>query len=300
MAEVQEHGGHRAQLDDGGEGGARVLPAGEGGDDAQVRRARDRQELGEPLDDAEDDRLERAHRARPAQVHGHRRAGERAPVRAEQEGHDAGDLLGLDQPLDGVRGEDDLLEHLLLGDAVRLRLVGDLLLDQRRADEAGADRAGEDAVLGALERERPHQAEHAVLGRHVAGLVGRGGERVGGGDRDEAPVAAPDQVLPGVAGEQERAREQQRDQPVPAVLGELGDRRDVLEAGVGDDRVEAAERARAPRRPRRDCPRAWSGRRRTGTPGPSSAGFEVDGQHVAAVGAQSVGDRTADPSGRSR
>ena len=57
-AEVEQHGGHRPELGDGGERRAGVLPAGEGGNDAQVRGARDRQELGQPLRDPEDDRLE--------------------------------------------------------------------------------------------------------------------------------------------------------------------------------------------------------------------------------------------------
>ena len=97
-------------------------------------------------------------------------------------------------------------------------------------------------LLGALQRERLDQPEHAVLRRHVAGLERRRDEPMRGRDREEAPVAARGQRLPAVAGEQERAREQQREQRVPAVLVELGDRRDVLEAGVGDDRVEPAER----------------------------------------------------------
>jgi hypothetical protein len=63
LAEVQEDGGHRAELRDRGERRARVLPAEEGRDDPQVPGARDRQELGEALDDAEDDGLERIHAA---------------------------------------------------------------------------------------------------------------------------------------------------------------------------------------------------------------------------------------------
>jgi hypothetical protein len=63
-AEVQEHRGHRPELDDGGERGARVLPAEERGDDPQVSGARDGEELGEALDDAQDDRLDGAHAVR--------------------------------------------------------------------------------------------------------------------------------------------------------------------------------------------------------------------------------------------
>ena len=61
MAEVDELGEHRPELHDGGEPGARIVPPEEGGDDAQVRRAGDRQELGEPLHDPEDDRLQHVH-----------------------------------------------------------------------------------------------------------------------------------------------------------------------------------------------------------------------------------------------
>ena len=38
-----------------------------------------------------------------------------------------GDLLGLDQPLEGGGGEQDVVDDLGLGDPVRLGLVGDLL-----------------------------------------------------------------------------------------------------------------------------------------------------------------------------
>ena len=61
LAEVEEHGGHRPQLGDGGERGARVVPAQEGGNDPQVTGARDRQEFGDPLHDPEDDGLEDRH-----------------------------------------------------------------------------------------------------------------------------------------------------------------------------------------------------------------------------------------------
>ena len=61
VAEVQEHRGHRPELGDGGEGGPGILPTEEGGHDPQVPGARDRQELREPLDDAENDGLEGVH-----------------------------------------------------------------------------------------------------------------------------------------------------------------------------------------------------------------------------------------------
>ena len=58
LAEVDEHRELGADLDHRGERGARVAPAEQLGEDPQVRAAGDRQELGEALDDAEDDGLE--------------------------------------------------------------------------------------------------------------------------------------------------------------------------------------------------------------------------------------------------
>jgi hypothetical protein len=64
---------------------------------------------------------------------------------------------------------------------------------------------------------------------------------VHGRDGEEAAVAGLAERLPRVAGEQERARQQDREQRLPALLGELRDRGDVLKAGACDDRVDAAE-----------------------------------------------------------
>ena len=50
-----------------------------------------------------------------------------------------GDLVGLDQPLDRRRREHDLLDDLVLADAVGAGLVGDLALDQRGAHVGGVD-----------------------------------------------------------------------------------------------------------------------------------------------------------------
>ena len=203
------------------------------------------------------------------------------------------DLLGLDQPLERVRGQDHLLEHLVLGEAVDSCLVGELALDQRRPHEAGAQRGGADPVLGALERERLDQPEHAVLGRHVADLERRRDERMHGRDREEAPVAARGQRLPAVAGEQERARQQQREQRVPAVRVELGDRSDMLEARVGDDRVEPAERRQ---RVLDGLPgaRARGQVRREGLARAFRVGLEVDGEHPRAGLDERSGDRAPD------
>ena len=60
-AEVHEDREHRAELHDGGEGGAGVLPAEEGRDDPQVGGAGDGQELRQALHDPEHDGLEGVH-----------------------------------------------------------------------------------------------------------------------------------------------------------------------------------------------------------------------------------------------
>ena len=85
-----------------------------------------------------------------------------APASQQREARDLG---GLDEPLDRGLGEHDLRHHLVLGDAVQARLVGDLLLDERRAHVAGVDAVRGDAVRAALERGDLREALEAVLGR---------------------------------------------------------------------------------------------------------------------------------------
>jgi hypothetical protein len=59
--EVDQHREHRAELDHRRERRARVLPLEQPGHDEKVRRAGDRQELGEPLDHAQHGRLHEVH-----------------------------------------------------------------------------------------------------------------------------------------------------------------------------------------------------------------------------------------------
>lgn len=77
--------------------------------------------------------------------------------------HCSGDLLGLDESLDGMRGRDDVVQDALLGESVRLRLRLDLALVQLLANKAGANRHRGDAVLGAFRCQRLHESEDAVL-----------------------------------------------------------------------------------------------------------------------------------------
>jgi hypothetical protein len=109
---------------------------------------------------------------------------------------------------------------------------------------------------------------------------------VGGRDRHEAAVAGLAQRIPGVLREQERARQQERDERVPALLRELGHGGDVLEAGVGDDRVEASEP-----RERGIDDRAVSLARRQVAVG------DVDAVHQPGVRFEPGDDGRADPAG---
>ena len=196
VAEVQEDGGHRPQLRHRREGRAGVLPAREGGHDPQVRGAGDREELGEPLHDPEHDRLEGAHRAvQPMSMVTGTPVNGRPPGPSRNATTSATSSGSISR-LTACGARMTSSRTVFLGHAVALGLVGELALHERRAHEARAHRGGEDAVLGALECERAHEAEHAVLGRHVAGLVRRGGQRVGRRDRDVAPVAALGEVRP--------------------------------------------------------------------------------------------------------
>jgi hypothetical protein len=113
---------------------------------------------------------------RPPEVHGEGRARKQIFPGPQQKGDDIGHLIGLGEPLDGMRGEDDFFQDALLRDTVGLGLRRDLALHQRRPDEGGADRHGGDAGLGTLQGEHPHQAEHSVLRGDVA-RIERGGHQ---------------------------------------------------------------------------------------------------------------------------
>ena len=143
-------------------------------------------------------------------------------------------------------------------------------------------------VHGTFKVESVDEADDAVLRGDVAGLERRGHEPVHGCDREEAAVARRRQRIPGVLREQERARHENGHERVPAFLGKVAHRRDVLEAGVGDNRVETAVESLE----RGIDDRAVSrGRRQV-------AVRDVDRVHAPAVGGQPVADRCADPAGR--
>ena len=180
-----------------------------------------------------------------------------------------------------------------MADPLGLRDCRHLTLDERRAHEPGTDRHGADPVGRAFEGKRLHEPDRAVLGGDVAGLERRGDEPVDGGDDDDPALPARPEMRPGVAGEEERARQQHGEERVPPVLVELLERGDVLEAGVGDDRVDAAEALdrRVDGRPV-PVPRREVGGERLARP--VGIGREVDGEHVPAVGDEPLRDRAPD------
>jgi hypothetical protein len=103
----------------------------------------------------------------PAEIHRERGAGDHAGGLRAEIGGKVRDLGRLDQPLDRGRGEHDLLDHLLRRHAVRLGLIGDLGVDERRANVRRADRVDRDAMLAAFERGGARDADQAVLGRQL-------------------------------------------------------------------------------------------------------------------------------------
>ena len=151
---------------------------------------------------------------------------------------------GSSMPLDRVP-----LDHRLAA-----RAPATCALGERRAHERRADGGRRDPDLRPFERERLHEAEHAVLRRDVARLERRRGQRVRGGDHADAAVAGGGERLPRVLREQERRGEQQREQRGPTAPP--GSRAPARRAGSRrSGRSRRAGRARRARRRRpRGCP----------------------------------------------
>ena len=67
----------------------------------------------------------------------------------------------------------------------QLGLLVEVRVDERRDDEAGADRVDPDAACSVLERGVLGQADDRVLGRHVGGGAGEADRAEDGGDVDD-------------------------------------------------------------------------------------------------------------------
>src|SRR5260370_2624219 len=126
----------------------------------------------------------------PAAVYGYRAAGDAGGSLRAEKGDVGGHLVWLQQAVDRRLSDHDLLHHLVFGDAVQLRLAGDLLLDEGRPHVGGADAVAGPLVLRALQRRDTRQAEQAVLGGHVGGLIGGGAQRVDRAYVDDTSPAA--------------------------------------------------------------------------------------------------------------
>src|SRR6478672_7845329 len=84
----------------------------------------------------------------PAMAHADRLAGERIGLEGGEEQRHVGDVLDRGELLVHRLGQHDLLDHALPADAELLRLLGDLLLDERGLHETWADDVGPHVMRG--------------------------------------------------------------------------------------------------------------------------------------------------------
>src|SRR5579884_595167 len=162
-------------------------------------------------------------------------------VAAEVE-HEHRHFVWLEQPLDGSGREHHFLHHLLLRDAVNPRLFGDLALDERRPHVGRADRVRCHTVVRDLQGYRPGESNDAVLGGDIGALERGSHQPVDRRYVEDSTPPAGDHVGQAVLGAEKRPGQHDADEQVPLLLGELVDRRDVLQPGVVDQDVETAER----------------------------------------------------------
>ena len=135
----------------------------------------------------------------------------------------------------------DVLDHLLLRNAELLGLLGNLLVDQRGAHEAGADHIGADAVCGAFLGDNFRETDQAVLGRDIGRLEHRGLLRVHRAHVDDAAALLLVHLAQRSPRGEERAVEMNCHQPLPFGEFEIDDGRHDLDAGIADEDIEGAE-----------------------------------------------------------
>ncbi|CAG6394385.1 hypothetical protein SCOCK_260079 [Actinacidiphila cocklensis] len=174
---------------------------------------------------------------RPSAVQGQRGAGDVAGVRGAQPQRGGRDLDRFDEPFDRGAVQHHLGDDVGLGDAVRERLGGDLVLDQPGADVAGADAVAGDAELGPFQGDGLAEPFEAVLGDDVRGLVRAGPQAVHRGDVDDPAPAAGVHVRQVPAQDAEGRLDHHPLDESEALRRELVDGGDVLQAGVVDDDV---------------------------------------------------------------
>ncbi len=177
---------------------------------------------------------------RPAAVDGIVRAGDRSGFFAREERGQCRHLLDGDE-LPRRLPRQHLLLGLRLRDVLRLCEVGNLLLDERRPNEARRDSVRRHAVLGELQRHRFREASEPVLGGHVGRLEGRGPQRMRRADVDDAPPLARLHAGHRRPHAVKGRGEVDGDDGVPLLDGKVLDGAHVLDAGVVDEDVDAAE-----------------------------------------------------------
>ena len=164
-----------------------------------------------------------------------------AAASGAQEQRRRGDLLDRDELLGRLLVQHDLADHRRAVHVVRLHLVGDLRLDQRRQHIARADRIAGDACRRDLERDRLGEAHDAVFGRDVGRLERRGDQPVRGRDVDDAAPAGLRHQRDGRGGRVERRGQVDGNDRIPFLGRKFLDRRDMLDAGIVDEDVDRAE-----------------------------------------------------------
>ncbi|SPC17321.1 hypothetical protein CO2235_90195 [Cupriavidus oxalaticus] len=177
----------------------------------------------------------------PAAIHVPDRAAHLPRRVGRQEHGQRAQLVGCHELARGLLFQHQLALGLLDRDAFLLRAGFDLLLHQRRQHPARADRVGGHAGLRGFQRGHLGQADDAVLGCHIGRFLRRRHQPVRRGHVDDA---AP--VLLAHAGQREArgvegGSQVDGDDRVPALDGKVLDRRHMLDAGIVDQDVGAAE-----------------------------------------------------------
>lgn len=114
----------------------------------------------------------------PAAVDGKRRAGDLSRgIGAKKHGERA-ELLDGNELLRRLRGQEHVLDYLLLSDTARFGLIWDLFPDERRHHVSGTNRVAGHAMLGTSKSSGLGQPDEAVLRRHVGRLEWRCDEAV--------------------------------------------------------------------------------------------------------------------------
>ncbi len=137
----------------------------------------------------------------------------------------------------------DAANHLFLADAKLLGLFGNLLVHQRRTHETRTDHVRAHVVLRAFLGQHACQAKQRMLGGNVGGLQRRGLVRMHRAhiDHGAAALVLVHMLERGLGGE-EGAIDVDRLHLLPVGEGVVLDRVDDLDAGVGDQDIDAAKR----------------------------------------------------------